>query len=145
MTQESAPSSESILPIGEFSADQKTWSQVRAQCEVILGGLEGKKLSQRTWEPDRQKDALRKLEISYGLTMVLARIGQTEPTPDTTYELTFNGHNYHGTFLFEPYKPDSVATLTGDQPKLVPESQMPQARLAMLVDYLNTYLGEDNG
>lgn len=145
MRHESSPNTAPLMPVGEFSADKQTWDQIAAKCELILGGFDGQKISQRTWEPDAQPGALKTLGISYGLTLVLARLGQTERTPDTMYELTFNGRNYQGMFLFEPYLNEPVATLSGDQPKLVPEAELPDARLKMLTEYLNTYLGETNG
>ena len=145
MRHESLPNKAPIMPVGEFSTDKQTWAKIATTCELILGSFKGKQISQRTWEPDSQPDALRKFGISYGLTLVLARVGQTEPTPDTMYELTFHGRNYSGMFLFEPYLDEPVATLSGDQPKLVPEAELPDARLTLLIDYLNTYLGETNG
>ena len=145
MRHQNSPNKLGNIPVGEFSADKQTWAQIATQCELILGAFEGQRISQRTWEPDAQPGALQKFGISYGLTLVLARVGQTEPTPDTMYELTFNGRNYSGMFLFEPYLDEPVATLSGDQPKLVAEAELPNARLKMLTEYLNTYLGETNG
>ena len=142
MTREAAPTAESNLAIGEFTADSQTWAQISTVCETILGGLDDVKISQRTWEPDTQPQALQRLGISYGLTMRLSRVGQTEPTMNTMYELTFNGRDYSGMYLFEPYRDNPTATLAGDQPRLVAPADMPAARLNQLVDYLNTYLGE---
>lgn len=144
MSRERLPSPETTMT-GNFEATSQTWTYISGLCETILGGVDGKRISQKSWSPDEQPNALKTFGMTYGLDMVLARVGQTEPTPDTIYELTVSGRDFNAVFLFQPYKEKPVATLTGDQPKLVGPEYLPAARLDMLVEYLNTYLGDQNG
>lgn len=145
MSYESYPNPEQPLDSGEMQTSGEEWLRIATQCEAILGGPEGKKLSQKTWLPDDQTNALARLGMSYGMTMVLARVGQTEPTVGTLYELTATSRGFSASFHFCPYIDKPFGVMTGDQPRLVSPDDLPQARTNMLIDYLQTYLGEDDG
>lgn len=124
---------------GPNTAEQKpTWTWIGTQCELILGGIDGRKISQQTWVPDDNPSVFEKFKTKFGLQLTLARIGQTEPTPDTIYELTFAGRNYKGRFTFNPYVAEPQLNLEGNQPVVMGDAKLEDVTYGLLVDYLST-------
>lgn len=146
MTYEELPPSQLPPDGGEFSATPEEWAQLSARIEEILGGLDGKKISQQTWTPGDVYQPAFDYTVNYaGTTMILKRVGQTEPTIDTEYTLECINRNLNFQFSVQPYLEKPVAILRGDQPRLEPEDELPARRLDMLKEYLNTYTGEAHG
>ena len=146
MIHEELPASQLPPDGGEFLAAPEEWAQLGARFEEILGGLDGKKISQQTWTPGDVYQPVFDYTVNYaGTTMILKRVGQTEPTVDTQYTLDCINQKFNFKFFVEPYLDQPRAVLTGKQPQTVAPDELPARRLDLLKEYLNTYRGETDG
>lgn len=147
MSHEQHPSSEqSTVKIVEFQAQPEQWAEIADRCEEILGGTDGRTLSQRTWMPDDQPGALNRFGITYGVSLRLNRVGEIKPSPATTYTLhVFDNVRHDALFRFQPKLDEPSATLTGSQPVDYLGINPSVTRFNELQDYLQTYLGDAHG
>ena len=146
MSFESQVNLEPTPQAGEFTASPEEWAQIGERFEEILVGPEGRAISQRTWNPHLVYQPEFEYTVNYeGTTMILKRIGQTEPNLDTCYTMECINQKLNFKFSVRPYLNQPKAVLEGDQPRLVAPDKLSESRLGLLREYLNTHRGEANG